>query len=533
MQTQNKGSFFDPKTITAVVLVGAVWFGWQTYLTKKYPDYNKPKPKETVTHAVDVGTQAATAATAAQATVETQSTPGQIAQREFEYQDSNISFKITSHGMGLKNVILNQFTDYSKNPIKVGQSDVSGLFELKLISQGRPLDFDLKEESPGQYVGIAQVGETTVIRTLKYDSQKQAFSNQVTINNVSAEAAQGLLLLIPEKVTVPESSSWLFPSYEHQDFFVGHNGKTETVNFSAAQEDVKQGFSGVSLVSVSSQYFAAAILDRSEIIPETMIQSAVLAKTASAELLYKPAQSSNQISLQQILFVGPKSIDTLKNVDPELASVIDHGFFAFIARPLLYIMKAFHGVMGNWGLAIICLTLLVRLCVLPFAMMSAKSMKAMQKIQPLLQNLREKYKDDAMALNRETMALMKEHKANPIGGCLPMLLQIPVFFALYRVIGSSIELYHSPFYGWIGDLSSPDKFFVLPILMGLTMFLQQKMTPTTMDPAQAKILAFLPLVFTVFMLQLPSGLTLYMTVSSVFGIVQQYFFLKDSKKATA
>ncbi|HEY8270445.1 MAG TPA: membrane protein insertase YidC, partial [Pseudobdellovibrionaceae bacterium] len=142
-------------------------------------------------------------------------------------------------------------------------------------------------------------------------------------------------------------------------------------------------------------------------------------------------------------------------------------------------------------------------------------------------------KDDPMALNRETMAVMKEHKANPIGGCLPMLLQIPVFFALYRVIGSSIELYHSPFFGWITDLSAPDKFFVLPILMGGTMFLQQKMTPTTMDPAQAKIMAFLPLVFTLFMLQLPSGLTLYMTVSAIFGIVQQYIFLKDSKKVTA
>jgi YidC/Oxa1 family membrane protein insertase len=196
-------------------------------------------------------------------------------------------------------------------------------------------------------------------------------------------------------------------------------------------------------------------------------------------------------------------------------------------------MKAFYTVVGNWGLAIICLTLLVRLCVLPFAMMSAKSMKAMQKIQPLLQTLREKYKDDPMALNRETMALMKEHKANPIGGCLPMLLQIPVFFALYRVIGSSIELYHSPFYGWIHDLSSADKFYVLPILMGGTMFLQQKMTPTTMDPAQAKIMAFLPLIFILFMLQLPSGLTLYMTVSAIFGIVQQFFFLRDSKKATA
>ncbi|HND86202.1 MAG TPA: membrane protein insertase YidC, partial [Pseudobdellovibrionaceae bacterium] len=120
---------------------------------------------------------------------------------------------------------------------------------------------------------------------------------------------------------------------------------------------------------------------------------------------------------------------------------------------------------------------------------------------------------------------------NPLGGCIPALLQIPIFFALYRVIGSSVELYQSPFFGWITDLSAHDRFYVFPVLMGIAMFLQQKMTPTTMDPAQAKIFAFMPLIFTVFMLQLPSGLTVYMLVSAVFGIIQQYIMLRDAKKA--
>lgn len=538
MQEQNKGSFFDPKTIIALVLVGAVWFGWQTYLTKKYPNYNKPqataaKTTETATAAAPAATGTDTPA-AAPTTVETKSTPTGVAEKSFDFKDENISFTITNHGMGLKNVVLNKFVDYDKNPIKLGQSDTETLFELKLSNQTSPVSFDLKEEAPGQYVGIAQIGESTVTRTLKYDSEKQAFTNKVVIEKPSAEIAQGLSLVIPEKVTVPQSKSWLFPSYQHQDFFVKHNGgKTETVNFSSAKENVTKDFPVVSLLSASSQYFSAAIVDKSEVIPETKLHSDVNAKTARAELIYKPAQATQSIALEQILYAGPKAIETLKTIDAELPSIIDHGFFGFIARPLLYIMKAFYTVVGNWGLAIICLTLLVRLCVLPFALMSAKSMKAMQKIQPMLQSLREKYKEDPMALNRETMALMKQHNANPIGGCLPMLLQIPVFFALYRVIGSSIELYHSPFYGWIIDLSSADKFFVLPVLMGITMFLQQKMTPTTMDPAQAKIMAFLPLVFILFMLQLPSGLTLYMTVSAIFGIVQQFFFLRDSKKATA
>lgn len=537
MQEQNKSSFFDPKTILALVLVGAVWFGWQTYLTKKYPNYNKPAQKTATTENTTAvaPTTAETAAGTPGQTVETKSTPGQaVAEKSFDFKDDNISFTITNHGMGLKNVVLNKYVDYDKNPIKVGQSDTEALFELKLATQAAPVNFDLKEEAPGQYVGTAQIGESTVTRTLKYDGEKQAFTNKVVIEKPSAEISQGVTLVIPEKVTVPQSTSFLMPSYQHQDFFVKHNGgKSETVNFSSAKENVAKSFPQVSLLSASTQYFSAAIVDKSEIIPETALHSNVAAKTAYAELIYKPAQAGQTITLEQILYAGPKSIETLKAIDAELPSIIDHGFFGFIARPLLYIMKAFYTVVGNWGLAIICLTLLVRLCVLPFALMSAKSMKAMQKIQPLLQTLREKYKDDPMALNRETMALMKEHKANPIGGCLPMLLQIPVFFALYRVIGSSIELYHSPFYGWIHDLSSADKFYVLPILMGGTMFLQQKMTPTTMDPAQAKIMAFLPLVFILFMLQLPSGLTLYMTVSAIFGITQQFFFLRDSKKATA
>jgi YidC/Oxa1 family membrane protein insertase len=165
--------------------------------------------------------------------------------------------------------------------------------------------------------------------------------------------------------------------------------------------------------------------------------------------------------------------------------------------------------------------------------MSFKSMKAMQQIQPHVQVLREKHKDDPMTLNKEMMALMKENKANPLGGCLPMLLQIPIFFALYKVIGSSVELYQSPFFGWIQDLSAHDKFYVLPVLMGISMFLQQKLTPmTTLDPTQAKIMMFLPVVFSLFMLNLPSGLTLYMFVSTVFGIIQQKLMLGNTQAKT-
>jgi YidC/Oxa1 family membrane protein insertase len=537
MQEQNKGSFFDPKTIAAVVLVGVVWYGWQTYLQKKYPNYNKPKSAEVST---SQGGQVPTTSETHPETTTTTTTTGdnkpslpQVTTKEIHFDDQNVSFTLTSHGMGFKNFTLNKYVDYDKNPIKLGLSEEDSLFELKLVGTQKPVDFDLKEQAPGQYVGTAQIGESTITRTLSYDGEKQAFTNKITVEKPSEDILRGLSLVIPEKVTVPQSKSFLFPSYQHQDFFVNHGGKTDSVNFSSAKENVSKNFAPVAIVSASSQYFSAAIIDKSELLPESQLTSDVGSKSAKAELIYKPAPSAKQIALDQILYAGPKSIDVLKAIDPQLPGVIDHGFFSFIARPLLYIMKAFYGVIGNWGLAIICLTLLVRLCVLPFAVMSAKSMKAMQKIQPQLQAVRARFKEDPVAMNRETMALMKQNKANPLGGCLPMLLQIPIFFALYRVIGSSIELYHSPFFGWITDLSAHDKFYVLPVIMGVAMFLQTKLTPSTMDPAQAKIMQFLPLVFTLFMVQLPSGLTLYMCVSTLFGITQQMIFLRDKNKATA
>ncbi|MBM4304760.1 MAG: membrane protein insertase YidC, partial [Deltaproteobacteria bacterium] len=158
----------------------------------------------------------------------------------------------------------------------------------------------------------------------------------------------------------------------------------------------------------------------------------------------------------------------------------------------------------------------------PLTQKSMKSMKAMQKLQPKIAELKEKYKDDQKKLNEEQMALFKTHKVNPAGGCFPMLIQLPVFIALYAVLGNSIELFHAPFFGWIHDLSTKDPFYIYPVLMGIAMFLQQKMTPSAgMDPTQQKMMYFMPVIFTFMMINLPSGLTLYIFVSTILGVVQQ------------
>lgn len=533
MRKNENPSFFDPKTLIAVGSVALIYFGWQTYLGKKYPGYAKAPTAQTETKTPDVATGTNAVAAASPAEVKSEVVAPGAAEQTFNFANDKVSFLLTSRGMGLKNFTIKNYVDKDKNNIKLGDSAVDGLFEMRWAGDLKPLEFHVTEQAPGHYVGTSQVGETTIRRELKFNAENSSFANTVTVTNPTEEFKKGFSLLIPEKIHVNGSSSIFFPSYEHQDFFVVHNGgKHETVNFSGAKENQSQSFASASILSVSSQYFAAAILDKSEIIPEIKVTSQVNEKTALAELVYKPVQVKPEMNFTEIFYAGPKSIDALKSVDPELAHIIDFGFFGFIARPLLYVMKACYSVVGNWGIAIILLTLLVRLCVLPFNIMSFKSMKAMQKVQPAIQALREKYKEDPMRLNQEMMAVMKENGANPVGGCLPMLLQIPIFFALYRVIGSSIELYGSPFMGWIHDLSAHDPFYVLPVSMAVFMYIQQKITPTTMDPTQAKIMTFLPVVFSLFMLQLPSGLTLYMVVSTLFGIIQQYLIMRDKSAPT-
>lgn len=530
----------DRRSIYLMIACVALFFGWNKYISLKYPNYGSRQGSVTQTQSAAPSAQSGTETpqtasrkdsdgVSADMNRDLKATVLEKPERELRFESDTVNFSVSSRGMGIKNIELKKFTDKEKKNIRLGLSDKVNLFELRWGGQRLPVDFEIKSVGDGLFIGEATLGDTTILREMKFNKDNYSFSNQVTVKKPSSDILQGLRFFLPEKITVTPSTSFLFPSYEHQDFYVNHDGKGETINFSAAKEDLNKDFKSASLIALSSQYFATVFLDKSEIVPEVNLKSQGNQKTAGAEVVYRPVTLQDSFSFKQVLYLGPKSIDILKSADAELPQVIDFGMLGVIARPLLYFMKFCFEVVGNWGVAIILLTLMVRLVVMPFNIMSMRSMKAMQKIQPLMTSIRERYKDDPVRMNQEIMALMKENKANPLGGCLPMLLQIPIFFALYRVIGSSIELYQSPFLGWITDLSHHDRFYVLPVLMGVTMYVQQKLTPTNMDPAQAKILAFLPLIFTFFMLQLPSGLTLYMFVSALFGISQQWFMLR--KKA--
>jgi YidC/Oxa1 family membrane protein insertase len=268
-------------------------------------------------------------------------------------------------------------------------------------------------------------------------------------------------------------------------------------------------------------------VDKSEIVPSVDLIATKSGSETAARLNYAVTTKKDAIKLSFKTFAGPKGHEILAQVDPALTDLVNFGMFSPIGKILLVVLKFFNQIVGNWGVSIILLTLVVRLLVLPVNITSFKSMKRMKVIQPMMQALREKYKDEPATLQRETMALMKREKVNPLGGCLPMLLQMPIFFALFQVLGHSIELYQAPFFGWIGDLSLKDPYYVLPVLIGIVFFIQQKITPSTMDPAQAKVMQFMPIMFAFMMLSLPSGLTLYTFVSTLFGITQQRIFMRD------
>lgn len=233
-------------------------------------------------------------------------------------------------------------------------------------------------------------------------------------------------------------------------------------------------------------------------------------------------------------WMGPKNYKDLKALDVELVDVIDYGWFTFIAKPMFSLLQFIQGYIGNWGWTIVILTILIKVVLYPLSYKGMMSMQKLKELAPKMKEIQAKHKDDKQKQSMAMMELYKKHGANPMGGCLPLLLQIPVFFAIYRVLINSIELKGAEWIFWIHDLALKDPFFVLPILMGLTMYIQQKITPNTMqDEMQRKIFQMLPIVFTFFFLWFPAGLTLYWFVNNVFTIAQQYTINRIFEKKKA
>lgn len=234
----------------------------------------------------------------------------------------------------------------------------------------------------------------------------------------------------------------------------------------------------------------------------------------------------NSIHFVTQLYTGPKDQRLLASIEPNLRLTVDYGVLDILAKPLFWLMSHIHGLVKNWGLSIIVITILIKLLFYPLSAASYKSMANMKRLSPKLQQLKERYGDDRQKMSKAMMDIYKKEKINPLGGCLPILIQIPVFIALYWVLLGSIELRQAPFYFWIHDLSQKDPYYVLPLFMGISMFLQQKLNPPAMDPVQQKVMQALPFIFTLFFAFFPAGLVLYWVVNNVLSIAQQWYITK-------
>ncbi len=321
------------------------------------------------------------------------------------------------------------------------------------------------------------------------------------------------------------------------------NNELEEVKFKKIKGEEK--FPGpIDWVAYTGQYFIMALLPVNLTPNHAQLEALDAATQMVGVTLIGPKialQPGVQQQFNYKLYLGPKEVNTLKAADPRLAKAVNFGWFDIIAQPLLVCLKFFNRYLHNYGYAIILLTLLIKLLFWPLTHKSYVSMKAMKKLQPKMQKIREKYKDDKEKMNQEVMQMYRTHKVNPIGGCLPMVLQIPVFFALYRLLYSSIAIRHAPFLWWINDLAAPDRFPIgvqipylgnglpiLTVLMGVSMFAQQKMSPTGGDPKMEKMMMMMPVVFTVFFVNFPSGLVLYWLVNNILSVGQQYYINKKT-----
>ena len=295
----------------------------------------------------------------------------------------------------------------------------------------------------------------------------------------------------------------------------------------------------------SGRYFLAAMVPQSEQTNDLRAWMRRQQETVEGQLIFPPTtfQASAEV------YAGPKDINRLEAVGHGLRKAVDLGWFTFIALPMLQALRFLHRFTGNYGVAIIVLTMIIKGLFYPLTKKSFESMRAMQKLQPEMQKIRERLKDKPDEMNREVMELYRRHKVNPLGGCLPMVLQIPVFVGLYNALLNAVELRHAPFIGWITDLSAPDRLGtlqlpfvphpgipVLTLVMGVSMLVQQWMTPSAADPAQQRAMMIMPLVFTFMFVSFPAGLTLYWLVNNLLTIGQQYAMLRtnpDAARVTA
>lgn len=460
---------------------------------------------------------------------------------------------ISENGAAVTSLTLNKYRETMKknSPLKqlVNPGMKSGVFSLHLTGKSIPgLDTavftagtdsdDLKLDNGKKSIVFSWKSQNGIVVEKVY-----TFSASTYLIGLNVFIKNGSEMYLKDEldISVPGHIDKSSSRYSFHGPVALINGKLEEIKLKKIKEkDVYPGT--IDWAGFTSRYFISCLL------PEKPVDARIKLVESGSTVTTNYLQSMDrldpgkQIKFSFQCYMGPKSLKVLSQYKNTLKQCINFGWFDILAKPCLIGMNLIYEVIPNYGIAIILLTILIKIIFWPLGTKSYKSMNDMKRVQPLMTELRKKYKDDKQKMNQEVMALYKTYKVNPMSGCLPMLVQMPIFFALYRMLYQAIELRHAPFFGWITDLSAPDRLFhfaftipflepptgipVLTIIMGATMFLQQKMSPTTGDPTQAKMMMLMPLFMTVIFVNFPAGLVLYWLVNNVLSIAQQYYIQK-------
>ncbi len=523
----------DKKAILAVVISFGIWIGWQKlylepyqksvaeaqkHMTTTVPPENKTEKKveispEKPTSAAAVSIKGTKTATIGNEKFSLNSSNGASLVSEWslthyfktlESKDGVVSLEDVTGFPNQIEVRIHDphFADLGNKlwsePVRNNQSVTSNL-DTSAIHVSRKID-----------TSDGYLGNISFHFQFKVDPPKYVFIDLNGSPKRPNDTEGGILGRNPDKVHVT---------------FRDANGRKSTV--AASLKEPIESFTGVRWMGVDTKYFVLALVPDEELRKNSGIQvfnSTIDGKPVVKGSLVVPTDGKRDLTVNTKVYFGPKHLDDLEAADPMLRDAIDFGWTSFLAIPLLKALRHLYAWIGNYGLAIILLTLGIKAILYPLTYKSMKNMAKMSKLQPQLNALREKYKDNKEKLNQEMMSFMKVNGYNPMGGCFPIALQMPIFFALYRVLFNSIELYQAPFGFWIRDLSSPDPFYVTPIILAGLMYFQQKLSPSTAtDPTQQKVMQMMPVLFAVFMLMLPAGLNIYMVVNSITSIGQQWF----------
>lgn len=545
------------RTLLAIVLSMGVLIVWQMFFSPKPPVPQRPDAAivavagaqdgggTQATGAPDAGMQDAIdggAGPAAAAAVATAPAAPRVEEKLYVVENELWRAIFTDRGAALKSFTLKKYRVATKDPRPVDLiTPVPGEGKLPLVSgfDKATFAFDpagsytLERQSPDSLVFVSRGPQVEVEKAYTFKKAAYDFGLNVTVKNISGAKVGGKPQIAwAEQVTRVASggSSWFTPS-QPEDIQLPSCLANDKLEKAEPPKPGAPGFRAlhegrVMWAGADSRYFLAAV------IPLTAGRAgcdlSADGNGAYTSSVYFPPFEIEPGKTQAFgyrVYVGPKDHGMLQAIEAGLDRAVDYGWLQVLCIPMLWLLRLFFSVIGNYGVAIILLTVLVKVLSLPLTEKSYKSMQAMARLKPKMDELQKKHKEDKQKLNEEMMKLYQQHGISPLSGCLPMLLQMPIWIALYRMLFSAVELYQAPFVPvWLDNLAEKDPTYILPILLGVGMFVQQKITPSTMDSAQAKMmLYFMPVFFTLIMLSLPSGLTLYIFVNTILSVGHQLY----------